>query len=131
MYNNLVNKESRLAVIGLGYVGLPLALEFAGKLKVIGYDINEERLQKMREGCDPCGELADEAFAGRDIEFTSSLDVLKEANFYVVAVPTPIDEHNKPDLSPLLGATRAVAKVLKKGEALLIFPTPCCRADLR
>ncbi|MBR5856739.1 MAG: nucleotide sugar dehydrogenase [Bacteroidales bacterium] len=131
MYKSLVNKESKLAVIGLGYVGLPLALEFAGKLKVIGYDINEERLQKMREGSDPCGELADEAFEGKDIEFTSSLDVLGQANFYVVAVPTPIDEHNKPDLSPLVGATKTVAKVLKRGDYVVYESTvyPGCTEE--
>lgn len=131
MYNKLTNRESKLAVIGLGYVGLPLALEFAGKLKVIGYDINEARLQKMREGSDPCGELADDAFAGKDIEFTSSLDKLRQANFYVVAVPTPIDEHNKPDLSPLLGATRTVAKVLKKGDYVVYESTvyPGCTEE--
>ena len=131
MYNNLINKKGKLAVIGLGYVGLPLALEFAGKLSVIGYDINEERLQRMREGSDPCGELADEAFEGKDIEFTSSLEVLGKATFYVVAVPTPIDEHNKPNLAPLIGATRSVAKVLKRGDYVVYESTvyPGCTEE--
>ena len=131
MYNNLINKKGKLAVIGLGYVGLPLALEFAGKLSVIGYDINEERLQKMRKGSDPCGELADEAFEGKDIEFTSSLEVLGKATFYVVAVPTPIDEHNKPNLAPLIGATRSVAKVLKRGDYVVYESTvyPGCTEE--
>lgn len=131
MYSKLINKEKKLAVIGLGYVGLPLALEFAGKLSVIGYDINEGRLAQMRKGTDPCGELPDEAFAGKEIEFTSSLDKLAQANFYVVAVPTPIDKHNKPDLKPLLGATEAVAKVLKRGDYVVYESTvyPGCTEE--
>ncbi|MEG1724010.1 MAG: nucleotide sugar dehydrogenase [Anaerovoracaceae bacterium] len=116
MYNKLLNKEAKLALVGLGYVGLPIALEFAKNISVIGFDINEERLSKMRKGIDPCGELDAKAFQNSDIVFTSSLDKLKEASFYIVAVPTPIDEANQPDLKPLLGATRTVGKVLKKGD---------------
>jgi len=113
MYNKLVNKEAKLALVGLGYVGLPIALEFAKKISVIGFDINESRLAKMREGIDPCGELDGSAFENVDIEFTSSIEKLKEASFFIVAVPTPIDKYNKPDLTPLLGASRSVAKALK------------------
>ncbi|MEF9987157.1 MAG: nucleotide sugar dehydrogenase [Bacteroidales bacterium] len=116
MYNKLINKKAKLALVGLGYVGLPIALEFAKNISVIGFDINEERLSKMRKGIDPCGELDAKAFQNSDIVFTSSLDKLKEASFYIVAVPTPIDEANQPDLKPLLGATRTVGKVLKKGD---------------
>ncbi len=115
MYNKLVHKETRLALVGLGYVGLPIALEFAKKISVIGFDINEERLTMMRQGIDPCKELDSEAFENADIEFTSSIDELRKASFFIVAVPTPIDDHNQPDLTPLLGATRSVAKALKKG----------------
>ena len=113
MYNKLVNKNAKLALVGLGYVGLPIALEFAKKISVIGFDINEDRLAKMREGIDPCGELDSSAFENVDIEFTSSIEKLKEASFFIVAVPTPIDKYNKPDLTPLLGASRSVAKALK------------------
>ena len=81
MYNSLVNKEKKLAVIGLGYVGLPIALEFAKKISVIGFDINADRIQLMREGIDPSKELEKEAFNNCDIEFTNSLDKLREANF--------------------------------------------------
>ena len=116
MYNRLKNKENKLALVGLGYVGLPIALEFAGKLPVIGFDIDEDRLLKMRRGIDPCKELEKSAFEDKDIVFTSSLEILKEASFYIVAVPTPIDESNQPDLKPLLSATRSVGKVLKKGD---------------
>ena len=131
MYKDLINKERKIAVIGLGYVGLPLALEFAHKVSVIGFDINEKRLSVMRSGVDPCGELSDDVFVGADIEFTSSIEKLKEATFFIVAVPTPIDAHNKPDLKPLLGATNTVAQVLKKGDYVVYESTvyPGCTEE--
>ena len=131
MYNKLVHKETRLALVGLGYVGLPIALEFAKKISVIGFDINEERLTMMRQGIDPCKELDSEAFENADIEFTSSIDELRKASFFIVAVPTPIDDHNQPDLTPLLGATRSVAKALKKGDYVVYESTvyPGCTEE--
>lgn len=131
MYNELINKKAKLALVGLGYVGLPLALEFARKVSVIGFDINDIRLDKMRKGTDPCGELPDVAFHGADIRFTSSIEVLKEAAFYIIAVPTPIDNHNKPDLKPLIQATRTVAQVLKKGDYVVYESTvyPGCTEE--
>lgn len=131
MYNKLIKKEARLALVGLGYVGLPIALEFAKKMSVIGFDINEQRLEKMRRGIDPCGELTESAFEGTDIEFSSSLEVLKGASFFIVAVPTPIDIYNNPDLTPLLSATRTVGKVLKKGDYVVYESTvyPGCTED--
>ena len=131
IYDKLVKKEARLAVVGLGYVGLPIALEFAKKLSVIGYDIDENRLAKMRGGNDPCNELSPEEFENRDIEFTSSLEKLAEASFFIVAVPTPIDKYNEPDLKPLLGATESVAKVLKGGDYVVYESTvyPGCTEE--
>jgi UDP-N-acetyl-D-galactosamine dehydrogenase len=131
MYNKILKKEAKIAVIGLGYVGLPIALAFAKKVKVIGFDINEERVKMMQNGIDPSNELESKDFAGSDIEFTTSLDVLKQANFYIVAVPTPIDEHNLPDLKPLLGASRSVGKVLKKGDYVVYESTvyPGCTEE--
>lgn len=131
MYSKLVSKEAKLAVIGLGYVGLPLALAFARKLSVIGFDVDEKRLNLMREGTDPSKELGHEAFEGADIEFTSSIDKLREASFFIVAVPTPIDSHNNPDLTPLLGATRSVGKALSKGNYVVYESTvyPGCTEE--
>ena len=131
IYDKLVKKEVKLAVVGLGYVGLPIALEFAKKLSVIGYDIDENRLAKMRGGDDPCHELSPEEFENRDIEFTSSLEKLAEASFFIVAVPTPIDKYNEPDLKPLLGATGSVAKVLKRGDYVVYESTvyPGCTEE--
>ena len=131
MYSKLLNKEAKLALVGLGYVGLPIALEFAKKIQVIGFDINEERLAKMRQGIDPCKELEHSAFEGADIKFTSSIDELREASFFIVAVPTPIDRHNQPDLTPLLSATRSVAHALKRGDYVVYESTvyPGCTEE--
>lgn len=131
MYNKILKKEAKIAVIGLGYVGLPIALAFAKKVKVIGFDINEERVKMMQNNIDPSSELEAKDFEGCDIEFTTSLDVLKQANFFIVAVPTPIDEHNLPDLKPLLGASRSVGKVLKKGDYVVYESTvyPGCTEE--
>lgn len=131
MFDKIANKTSQIAVIGLGYVGLPIALEFARKFKVIGFDINDARVKKMQNKIDPSNELTSEAFEGCDIHFTSNIDDLKEATFFVVAVPTPIDEHRNPDLKPLLGATGTVSKVLKKGDIVVFESTvyPGCTEE--
>lgn len=131
MYDQLLRKEATLAVIGLGYVGLPIALEFAKQLKVIGFDINAGRVAQMKEGIDPSGELQKKDFEGCDITFTDSLEVLRQAQFYIVAVPTPIDEHAQPDLKPLLGASGSVGKVLKKGDYVVFESTvyPGCTEE--
>ena len=131
MYDQLLRKEATLAVIGLGYVGLPIALEFAKKLKVIGFDINAGRIEQMKKGIDPSGELDKECFEGCDITFTDSLEVLRQAQFYIVAVPTPIDEHAQPDLKPLLGASSSVGKVLKRGDYVVFESTvyPGCTEE--
>jgi UDP-N-acetyl-D-galactosamine dehydrogenase len=115
MYKELVDKKAKLAVIGLGYVGLPIALEFAKKISVIGFDINEDRVELMKKGIDPSNELLKMDFEGCDIRFTSEIEELKEARFFIVAVPTPVDQHNVPDLNPVKKASETIGKVLKKG----------------
>jgi len=131
MYQELIGKKQKLAVIGLGYVGLPIALEFARKLSVIGFDINPKRIALMKQGIDPSNELEKEAFEGCDITFTDSLDVLKEATFYIVAVPTPVDEHKVPDLVPVLRASETIGKVIKKGDYVVFESTvyPGCTEE--
>ncbi len=131
MYQELVDKKKTLAVIGLGYVGLPIALEFAKKIKVIGFDINAERVNMMRNKIDPSQELESSAFDGCDIEFTNELEVLKQANFFIVAVPTPVDEHNVPDLIPVLRASETIGKVVKKGDYVVYESTvyPGCTEE--
>lgn len=131
MYQELINKKEKLAVIGLGYVGLPIALEFAKKISVIGFDINAKRVEMMKQGMDPSNELEKEAFNGCDIVFTDSLDVLREAKFFIVAVPTPVDEHNVPDLTPVKKASETIGKVIKKGDYVVFESTvyPGCTEE--
>ncbi len=131
MYQDLLDKKKKLAVIGLGYVGLPIALEFARKLSVIGFDINARRIEMMRRGEDPSQELESSAFEGCDIEFTHDLDVLRQANFFIVAVPTPVDEHNVPDLVPVQRASETIGKVIKKGDYVVFESTvyPGCTEE--
>lgn len=131
IYNKILKKEAPVAVIGLGYVGLPIALAFAKKIKVIGFDINAQRVEMMKKGIDPSQELSKKEFANSDILFTSKLEDLKKAKFFIVAVPTPIDEHNKPDLTPLIGASTTVGKVLKKGDYVVYESTvyPGCTEE--
>jgi UDP-N-acetyl-D-glucosamine/UDP-N-acetyl-D-galactosamine dehydrogenase len=131
IYNKLVNKETTLAVIGLGYVGLPIALEFARKIKVVGFDINAERVDMMKNNIDPSNELDASEFEGCDITFTANIDDLKDVTFFVVAVPTPIDDSNLPNLKPLLSATGTVGKVLKKGDYVVFESTvyPGCTEE--
>lgn len=131
MYEGLINKKKKLAVIGLGYVGLPIALEFAKKISVIGFDINAERVEMMKQGIDPSKELEKESFNNCDIEFTDSLDKLREANFFIVAVPTPVDKRNVPDLTPVQRASETIGKVVKKGDYVVFESTvyPGCTEE--
>jgi UDP-N-acetyl-D-galactosamine dehydrogenase len=131
IYNNLIKKEAKLALVGLGYVGLPIALEFAKRVKVVGFDINQARVDMMRRGEDPSRELEAADFENRDITFTTDINELADVNFFIVAVPTPIDETNLPDLKPLLGASRTVGKVLKKGDYVVFESTvyPGCTEE--
>ena len=131
IYDRLVKKESKLAVIGLGYVGLPIALEFALKIKVVGFDINQKRVDLMKNKIDPSNELDASYFENRDIVFSADTNDLKDVNFFIVAVPTPIDSSNLPDLKPLLGATKTVAQVLKKGDYVVYESTvyPGCTEE--
>jgi len=131
MLTQLLNRQKKIALIGLGYVGLPIALEFARKMSVIGFDINSKRLQMMKSGIDPCKELTSEDFDNTDITFTSNPEDLLEASFYIVAVPTPIDEYKHPDLQPLISASTTVGKVLKKGDYVVYESTvyPGCTEE--
>lgn len=131
VYNKILRKEGKLAVIGLGYVGLPIALEFAKKVSVVGFDINQQRVDLMRNHIDPSNELESSAFDGCDIHFTADPGDLKDVQFFIVAVPTPIDETKLPDLKPLLAASRTVGRVLKKGDYVVFESTvyPGCTEE--
>ncbi|MFY7793001.1 MAG: nucleotide sugar dehydrogenase [Chitinophagaceae bacterium] len=131
IYQDLLDKKAKLGVIGLGYVGLPIALEFAKRISVIGFDINPRRVEMMRNGQDPSKEVPSSEFEGRDIVFTDDLDVLREAKFFVVAVPTPVDKFNVPDLKPIIGASTTIGKVVKKGDYVVYESTvyPGCTEE--
>ncbi|MCP9236791.1 nucleotide sugar dehydrogenase [Lewinella sp. JB7] len=125
------DKTEAISVVGLGYVGLPLALLLAGKYRVIGFDISPERIKLMQAGIDPSEELEAEAFAGKDIEFTTDPTRLREASFHIVAVPTPISAAREPNLKPLLGASETLGKILKAGDIVVYESTvyPGCTEE--
>ena len=131
MYQELVDKKKKLAVIGLGYVGLPIALEFAKHISVIGFDISQSRIDMMKNNIDPSNEIDASAFENRDISFTADISDLNEASFYIVAVPTPVDGHKVPDLTPVLSASKTVGSVLSKGDYVVFESTvyPGCTEE--
>ncbi len=120
-------QDIKIAIIGLGYVGLPLARLFSTRFKTIGYDLNEARVKALQEGHDATLEVSDEllqdAINKHGFRCTSQLEEIKEANFYIVAVPTPVDINNQPDLKPLWGASETVGKVISKGDIVVYEST--------
>lgn len=131
MLKELKNKKAKIGLVGLGYVGLPIAIEFAKKFSVIGFDISHRVVDMLNKNEDPAGEVPASEFEGVDIVFTTDLEELKKANFFIIAVPTPINEHNEPDLTPLLSACETVGKVIKKGDYAVFESTvyPGCTED--
>jgi UDP-N-acetyl-D-galactosamine dehydrogenase len=129
---DLLAHNAQMAVIGLGYVGLPLALEFARKLDLVGFDIKQNRVSMMNANEDPSGELPRTAFHNRKINFTANVNDLAEAKFYIVAVPTPVDVNKKPNLNTLISATQMVGTVLKKGDYVVFESTvyPGCTEEV-
>ena len=131
MYQKLTSGKATISVVGLGYVGLPIALAFAKKVRVIGFDINEERINMMKEGVDPSGEIEPEEFEGCDITFTAKSEDLKKTDFHIVAVPTPINPSHQPDLKPLISASTTLGAILKKGDYVVYESTvyPGCTEE--
>jgi UDP-N-acetyl-D-galactosamine dehydrogenase len=131
LFDQLKSKEKAISVTGLGYVGLPLALEFAKYFRVIGFDINETRIRLMQQGIDPSKEIPVEEFQNKDILFTANPEDLRKAHFHVVAVPTDIDDHKVPDLNPLLKSSQSVGKSLKPGDYVIYESTvyPGCTEE--
>ncbi len=131
LINELLQKEKQIAVVGLGYVGLPIALEFARQFRVIGYDIDPERVAMLQQAEDPSRAVPPESFADADILFTHNPADLKQAHFFVVAVPTPVDDYKVPDLKPLQRASEAIGRALKAGDYVIYESTvyPGCTED--
>ena len=117
-------ETSKLAVIGLGYVGLPIAVEFGKQRPVVGFDINNDRINALQAGHDVTLEVSDEELAGAcQLQFSSELSDLKECNTFIVTVPTPIDNYKRPDLTPLITASQTIGKVLKRGDVVIYEST--------
>lgn len=123
IYKDIINNKEKVAVIGLGYVGMPIAVAFAKKIKVIGFDLNEEKIQLYKTGIDPTNEVGNDEIKNTSIEFTSDEIKLKEAKFHIVAVPTPINLDKTPDLSPVESASRIVGRNLSKGSIVVYEST--------
>lgn len=123
LYEKIVNGEEKLSLVGLGYVGMPIAVSFAKKIKVIGYDLNKAKIELYKSGVDPTKEVGDEAIKNSKVEFTADETKLKEAKFHIVAVPTPVYDDHTPDLSPVEGASRILGRNLTKGSIVVFEST--------
>ncbi len=123
LYERLLAGEEKLSLVGLGYVGMPIAVAFARKVRVIGYDLNREKIALYRAGKDPTQEVGDEVIRGTKVEFTDDEARLREARFHIVAVPTPVKDDHTPDLSPVEGASRILGRNLTKGSVVVFEST--------
>ena len=123
IYEGLVAKEKKLALVGLGYVGMPIAVAFAKKIEVIGFDLNAKKIELYRSGIDPTNEVGNDAIRESTVDFTSDEKRLQEASFFIVAVPTPVKPDNTPDLAPVVGASEIVGRNLTKGSIVVYEST--------
>ena len=123
LYQALKNKQEKLSLIGLGYVGMPIAVAFSKKVDVIGFDVNAEKVRLYQKGIDPTKEVGDEAIKSCSVDFTSDETKLREAKFHIVAVPTPVSEDKTPDLTPVEGASHTLGRNLTKGSIVVYEST--------
>src|SRR5574344_399762 len=123
LYEKIVNGEEKIALVGLGYVGMPIAVAFAKKVKVVGYDLNEQKIDLYKKGIDPTNEVGNEVIKNTAVEFTSDETKLREAKFHIVAVPTPVNDDHTPDLSPVEGASTILGRNLTKGSVVVFEST--------
>lgn len=132
LYEKIVNQEEKIAVVGLGYVGMPIAVAFAKKVQVIGYDLNSAKITLYKQGIDPTNEVGAEGVKNSTVEFTSDEQKLREAKFIIVAVPTPVNTDHTPDLTPVVGASEIVGRNLTKGAIVVYESTvyPGCTEDV-
>ena len=132
LYEKLINREESISLVGLGYVGMPIAVAFAQKVKVIGFDISQKKIELYKAGIDPTKEVGDDAIKSTTVEFTADESKLKEAKFHIVAVPTPVNTDHTPDLSPVIGASEILGRNLTKGSIVVYESTvyPGCTEDI-
>ncbi|MBQ8782780.1 MAG: nucleotide sugar dehydrogenase [Clostridia bacterium] len=123
LYNKIINREEKISLVGLGYVGMPIAVAFSKKADVIGFDLNEKKIELYKQGKDPTCEVGDEAIAACSVDFTADPARLKEAKFHIVAVPTPVNKDHTPDLSPVEGASKILGQNLTKGSVVVFEST--------
>lgn len=123
LYEKLVSGEEKLSLVGLGYVGMPIAVAFARKLKVVGFDLNEQKIGLYKSGIDPTNEVGGEVIKNTSVEFTADASKLREAKFHIVAVPTPVNDDHTPDLTPVEGASRLLGQNLAKGSVVVFEST--------
>ena len=123
LYEKLVNKEEKLSLVGLGYVGMPIAVAFARKINVVGFDLNAKKIALYKSGIDPTHEVGDETISKSTVEFTADETKLREAKFHIVAVPTPVNEDHTPDLTPVEGASTILGRNLTKGSVVVFEST--------
>lgn len=132
LYEKIVNHEEKIALVGLGYVGMPIAVAFAKKVNVIGYDLNAEKIKLYKNGIDPTNEVGNEGIKNTTVEFTADETKIREAKFIIVAVPTPVNTDHTPDLTPVIGASKIVGRNITKGAIVVYESTvyPGCTEDV-
>ena len=123
IYNDILERKEKISLVGLGYVGMPIAVAFAKKVDVIGYDLNEKKIETYKSGIDPTNEVGDDVIKSTTVEFTADETRLREAKFHIVAVPTPVNDDHTPDLTPVEGASRIVGRNLTKGSIVVYEST--------
>ena len=123
LYEKIVAGEEKVSLVGLGYVGMPIAVAFARKIKVVGFDLNEEKIKLYQNGVDPTNEVGDEVIRNTTVDFTSDPTKLREAKFHIVAVPTPVNSDHSPDLKPVEGASKILGQNLTKGSVVVFEST--------
>ncbi len=132
LYEKIINRQEKIALVGLGYVGMPIAVAFARKVDVIGFDLNAEKIGLYKKGIDPTNEVGNDVISKTTVEFTNNEDKLKGAKFIIVAVPTPVNTDHTPDLTPVIGASEIVGRNLTKGSIVVYESTvyPGCTEDV-
>ena len=123
LYEDIVNGKEKLSLVGLGYVGMPIAVAFARKIKVVGFDLNAAKIDLYKSGVDPTNEVGDDVIKNTTVEFTADPTKLREAKFHIVAVPTPVNDDHTPDLTPVEGASRILGQNLTKGSIVVFEST--------
>ena len=123
LYENIIEKKEKISLVGLGYVGMPIAVAFAKKVEVIGFDLNEKKINLYKSGVDPTNEVGNDAIQATTVDFTADETRLRDARFHIVAVPTPVNDDHTPDLTPVESASEILGRNLTKGSIVVYEST--------